>query len=52
MTHEPEQELDGWTGLPDWILKKDVRLACKAACVLNIYASQCPTNEVQGSPLI
>ena len=32
--------LDRWTGLLDWILKKDVRLACKTACVAKIYASQ------------
>ena len=29
-----------WTGLLDWILKKDVRLACKTACVVKTYASQ------------
>ena len=33
-------ELDCWTGSLDWILKKDVRLACKIACVVKIYASQ------------
>ena len=32
--------LDRWTGLLDWILKKDVRLACKTACVVKTYASQ------------
>ena len=32
--------LDCWTGLLDWILKKDVRLACKTSCVVKTYASQ------------
>ena len=32
--------LDRWTGLLDWILKEDVRLACKTACVVKTYASQ------------
>ena len=32
--------LDCWTGLLDSILKKDVRLACKTACVVKTYASQ------------
>ena len=32
--------VDCWTGLLDWILKKDVRLACKTACVVKTYAPQ------------
>ena len=32
--------LDHWTGLLDWILNKDVRLACKTACVVKAYALQ------------
>ena len=34
--------LDCWTELTDWILKKDVRLAWKTACVVKTYASQVP----------
>ena len=29
-----------WTGLLDWNPKKDVRLACKTACVVETSASQ------------
>ena len=32
--------LDCWIGLLDWILKKDVRLTCKSACVVKTYASK------------
>ena len=36
--------LDCWTGMVDWILKKDVRLACKTACVVKTNASQDDTD--------
>ena len=39
--------LDRWTGLLDWILNKDVRLACKTACVVKAYASQGHTDVVE-----
>ena len=39
--------LDRWTGLLDWILKKDVRLACKTACVAKTFASQGHTDVAE-----
>ena len=39
--------LDCWTGSLDWILKKDVRLVCKTACVVKIYASQGHTDVAE-----
>ena len=39
--------LDCWTGLLDWILNKDVRLACKTACVVKAYASQGHTDVAE-----
>ena len=36
----PDCGLDRWTGLLNWILKKDVRLACKTACVVETSALQ------------
>ena len=39
--------LDCWTGLLDWILKKDVRLACKTACAVKTYASQGHTDVAE-----
>ena len=39
--------LDCWTGLLDWIPKKDVRLACKTACVVKTYASQGHTDVAE-----
>ena len=38
---------DCWTGLLDWILKKDVRLACKTACVVKTYALQSHTDVAE-----
>ena len=39
--------LDCWTGSLDWILKKDVRLACKTACEVKTYASQSHTDVAE-----
>ena len=39
--------LDCWTGLLDWILNKDVRLACKTACVVKAYALQGHTDVAE-----
>ena len=40
-----------WTGLLDWIdgldSKKDVRLACKTACVVKIYTPQGHTDVAE-----
>ena len=36
-----------WTGLLDWILNKDVRLACKTACVVKAYALQGHTDVAE-----